>query len=364
MIPGFVLVWSATVLFVVLLAGLLLHVRRRRAVAEAVGDRDLLRLLVGTDLHELPWLRIGLVTLAGAALAAALIDSSRAGQPARRGPVVLVLDASASMLAEDADGRRLEAERAFARALVDALPDTPIGLVAFAGRAFSLTPPTRDRGAIEMYLATLDPTIVTQTGSALGAALRQGLGLLSASGDPAGATIILLGDGDETDDADAAIEASRLARRSGTRVYTVGIGGTDGAPVPALDPETGETRGFLTDEAGQPIVSRRSDDLLRSIARRGGGAFLTADGGTATATELATRVRGDETGRGGEDGVPPGAWLALAAFALLVAESALARREAGTGTAGFPWRRMGQHPADSRPSRASTPTAARIGGTR
>src|SRR5690606_19277247 len=149
--------------------------------------------------------------------------SLASGRRAARGPVVLLLDASSSMLADDADGRRIDAEREFARHLVEALPDVPIGIVAFAGRAFSLTPPTRDRGSVEMYLATLDPTIVTRSGSALGAAIRQGIGLLGGSDRPSGGTIVLIGDGDETDDPEAGLEAAALARRSGVVVHTVGV---------------------------------------------------------------------------------------------------------------------------------------------
>src|SRR5690606_35960234 len=141
-------------------AGLVLYVRRRRRMAGGIGDREIVRGLLGIDLFAIPWTRLALVAGAATALAVALADPSLAsGRRAARGPVVLLLDASSSMLVDDAGSRRIDAERALARDVVAALPDVPIGIVAFAGRAFSLTPPTRDRGAIEMYLSTLDPTI-------------------------------------------------------------------------------------------------------------------------------------------------------------------------------------------------------------
>jgi Ca-activated chloride channel family protein len=325
--------WVLALIFLALLTtGLALYVRRREVVARLIGDRDLVQALTGIDLHERPWPRLALVLLAGIALAGALLSPPlESERPASRGPVVLILDASASMLAEDAGGSRIDAERVLARSLVDALPDRPIGIVAFAGRAFSLTPPTRDRGAIDMYLDALDPTIVTQTGSALGAALRQGLGLVGASGDPTGATIVLVGDGDETDDPDAALEAAELVGRAGVTIHAVGVGGEEGAPVPALDPATGEVGGTLRDEAGEPIVSRRTDDLLREIASEGGGTYLVATGNDAAVTSLAEQIRGggeelSEPRSGGR--LPAHVWMALIALALLVAEPAVARWEA------------------------------------
>lgn len=321
----------AVTAFMLLVAGVALYLRRRATVARAIGDRDLVRSLIGLDLHETPWRRLGVVLIAGIALAGALLDPSlRAERPASRGPVILILDASVSMLANDADGTRLEAERAIARALVDGLADLPIGIVAFAGRAFSLTPPTRDQGAIRMYLDALDPTIVTQTGSAVGAALRQGLGLLGSSDDPAGGTIVLVSDGDDTDDPEAALEAAERIRRAGVTIHVVGVGGVEDAPVPALDPATGEVTGTLRDETGELIFSRRADNLLRAIAREGGGSYLVVSGNDDGVDGLVGRVRDGEEDPGGrrrDGGMPPHAWMALVALILLVGEPVVARRE-------------------------------------
>ncbi len=321
----------AATAFILLVAGVALYLRRRATVARAIGDRDLVRSLIGLDLHETPWRRLAVVLIAGITLAGALLDPSlRAERPVSRGPVILILDASVSMLANDADGTRLEAERAIARALVDELADLPIGIVAFAGRAFSLTPPTRDQGAIRMYLDALDPTIVTQTGSAVGAALRQGLGLLGSSEDPAGGTIVLVSDGDDTDDPEAALEAGERIRRAGVTIHVVGVGGVEDTPVPALDPATGEVTGTLRDETGELIFSRRADGLLRAIAREGGGTYRVVSGGDDGVDGLVDRVRDGEEEPGGrrrDGGMPPHAWMALVALILLVGEPVVARRE-------------------------------------
>jgi Ca-activated chloride channel family protein len=319
--------WIAASVVPLSVAALALYIRRRRWVAGRLGDREIVRSLLGIDLHLAPWARLTLVAAAALALALALLDPSLASaRPRSRGPVVLLLDASGSMLADDARGSRLEAERAFARSLVAELADMPVGIVAFAGRAFSLTPPTRDRGSIEMYLAALDPSIVTQSGSALGAALRQGIGLLSASGSPNGGTIVLIGDGDETDDAGAGLDAAALARQSGVFVHTVGVGSELGAPVPALDPMTGSTVGFLRDPGGEVLISRRSEELLRGIARRGGGAYVAVEDPGAI-SDLTEAIRGagaaDSATADGEQ-IPRYIWFAAVALLLLFAEPAAA----------------------------------------
>lgn len=296
-----------------------LYVRRRRLVARAAGDAPLLRELLGGNLGAAPKLRLFLVVGAALSLAAALLDPDVASiRAARGGPVVLLLDASGSMLVEEGGNRRLETQRDLARRLAAELPDVPIGIVAFAGEAYSLTPPTRDRAALEMYLANLDPTIVTQTGSALGAAIRQGLGLLNAAEGPGG-SLVLFSDGDETEDEAAAADAASLASRSGVAIHVVGVGTSSGAPVPALDLATGSVEGFLRAPDGSIRISRLESDFLAEVADRGGGTYRVARDGDPIPSLVTHLVESDSPPRPSGT-MPPYAWLAGAAFLLLLIE--------------------------------------------
>jgi Ca-activated chloride channel family protein len=252
--------------------------RRRRRVADAIGERALVHRLLGADLHAVPWARVVAMLLAATALGLAVAGRGwGAAAEARRatGDVVLVLDASNSMLAEDAAGApdRLEAERHAALEIARALRGTPVGVVAFAGRAWILTPPTADFGAVEMYLETLSPEMVTQTGSSLAAALRQGIALLATRGDASrGGTIVLISDGDALEPRDSVLAAARLAARAGFVVHTLGAGTPAGAQVPDIDWATGRRRGYKTDpETGRTAVSRLDEPLLREIASASGG---------------------------------------------------------------------------------------------
>ncbi|MQA89243.1 MAG: VWA domain-containing protein [Gemmatimonas sp.] len=319
----------AGVFLVLVLGGVAAYARRRRDVARAVADPDLLRDLVGSDLQAFPWRRAVPAFAAAVAIAGALLDPTLGtGAPARGGPVVLLLDVSGSMLVDDVGPRRLDLQRALADDLIDRTGSVPIGIVAFSGRAFTLAPPTRDAGALKMYVASLDPTIVTQSGSALGAAIRQGVALLGGNGAGGGGTLVLFGDGDETEDPDAAVAAARLAAGSGVTLHTVGVGTSAGGAVPALDLSTGNIEGYLRDAGGELIVSQVDDGLLRRLSRQTGGIHVSA--ADENAIDRLTGRFGATVGVAAREGaaMPIYAWLALSAFLILLLErgSAASRR--------------------------------------
>jgi Ca-activated chloride channel homolog len=319
----------AVALPALMLGALALFVRRRRRVAAVLGDPDLVRRLLGADLVAIPWARLAMVAAAAIALAMVILHpaTSAARTGARGGPAVLLLDASGSMLAGDVGASRLDAQRALARQLIDPMPDLSLGLVAFAGRAYSLTPPTRDAAALGMYLDALDPTVVTQTGSGLGAAIRQGIGLLSVGESASGGTLVLFSDGEDTEDLSAAREAAGLARRRGVVLHTVGVGTREGGAIPALDLATGTVDGFLRDGAGNPVVSRLNADLLQSLARETGGRYLDATDPAAGPT-LREWLATTEASLEPRTGVPPYIWPLLVALLLLGLEPlAASRRE-------------------------------------
>jgi Ca-activated chloride channel homolog len=305
----------AAVLVPLLLLALWAFVARRRRVARAIGDRDLVRRIVGVDLARTPWARALAAPLPGAA------------EPAGAGPagIVLVLDASVSMLAADAEPDRMEVMRRAARAVADGAEGTPVGIIAFAGRAYVLSPPTTDRTAIDLYLTALDPGMVVQSGSEVAGAIRQGIALL-AGGGGRGGEIVLLSDGDASDEAEEIRAAATLAGRAGVRVHVGGTGRPGGAPVPAADLATGQREGVMRDPAGEVIVSRLGEDLLREVASRAGGSYLRLER-EGDADRMAGVV-----GRAGaapaEQRAPIYPWLAGAAILLLLAEGAVQRREA------------------------------------
>lgn len=336
------LLWLAVVLPTIIALAIVGYFRRRRRVAHLLGDVGLVARLGAAGLDAFPTWR--LLLLAPAAL---LIGLAAAGPQwgtrvvethGRSLDLVLVLDVSKSMLARDIEPNRLERQRLFVSRLLREFTGDRIGLVAFAGRAYTLSPLTTDHSALQLYVDALDPGIVSQGGSSLAAAIEQGIDL--ARGQSAAhreRVIILVSDGEALEARDAVRAALQRAASYGIVVHAVGIGTDAGAPVPEIDP-AGYTVGFKRDpDTGEIVISRLGEELLREIAGSTGGLYVRGDRAGAT-NALLDRIRGLErtATEGGTRAVPHErfGWFIALALALIAADAIRARR--GTGRRAVP----------------------------
>ena len=246
--------------------------------------------------------------------------------------MVLVLDASNSMLAEDVRPSRLEREREAARALVDRLAGGRVGLVAFGGSGQVLSPLTADAPALHLYLDALSPEIVNQSGTSLYSALRHALELLGPAG-PGGApgSIVLVSDGEALDPPRMVDLSVEEAVRRGVPIHTVGIGTAAGGPVP-------DVRRRCPAAASASSASRTAPSPPRAWTRRRSAASRRPRAAPTPprrmrapcATLAAAAARGGRAARARGESLPDNryAWpLALAL--LLIAADALAERRAG-----------------------------------
>lgn len=272
-----------------LLAGAVwLYARRRERIARAFSDPHLLARLGGAELLRFPMPRVVLLVLAGASLGAAAAGP-RWGYRTGEGQalslnVVVATDISKSMLVPDVEPNRLERARLFARRMLRELPGDRFGLVVFAGRAYILSPLTSDHSALELYLDALDPEMVSQGGSSLAAAIGQATDLVRGSETAGGErAVVLLSDGEALEEVGGVEAAADRAARAGVRFITIGVGTPDGDRIPDIDPATGEVAGFKRDEAGQIVISRLDENLLRTIAERTGGRYVRMDDAAALA---------------------------------------------------------------------------------
>ena len=314
-----------------LLAALLLWWRRRREVADALGDPSLVRRLAGTDLRRFPGRRAALLLPAGALLGVAAAGprwGNADGGPRGRGDVVLVLDASNSMLVEDVAPSRLARERALGQALVDRLAGSRVGLIAFGGSGHALSPMTSDASALYLYLDALSPEIVNQGGTSLDSALRQALALLGgAGGEPTGGSVVLVSDGEALEPPELVAASIGQARRLGVPVHTVGIGTAAGGPVPHVDPETGERRGFKREIDGRTAVSRLDEATLQTIARQTGGTYRLMPDARGVADLARVAAAGGRAAGGRGTSLPDNRYEWFLGFALaLIAADAVAER--------------------------------------
>lgn len=269
------------------------------------------------------------LTLAGLALLVVALLDPRWGEETtvvrRRGAdVMIVLDVSKSMLAEDARPNRLERAKQFARDLLDAMGGDRAGLVVFAGVPTLRSPLTVDRGATRLALDLAEPESAPRGGSLLGDAIR--LAARSFTDEtPDHKAIVLLTDGE--DHGSYAIDAAaRVRSEQGIPTIAIGFGdATNGARIPV---RRGGSFTWLRHE-GEEVVTRLDADLLRRVAEAGEGAYVPLGTGDADVAALydrliaplATRDLGATERR---RGIPRYQWFAGAALALLLLESLVA----------------------------------------
>lgn len=263
--------WLLTLipLFVVLFAGV--AAQRRRRLARFGNPETLAELMpeVSNGRVVLKFILFcGAVALVVLAAARPQFGSKLREEKARGVEMMLVVDVSNSMLAEDFEPNRLERTKYAINRLFDGLKQDRVGLIVFAGEPRVQLPITSDYRMAKAFARRIDPSQVSVQGTAIGKALEQAL--LSFSGETdekRSRAIILITDGENHDD-DAVAVAKRAAEQ-GIRIYTIGIGTPEGAPI-EIDGE------FIRDEQGEMVVSKLNEEMLAQIADETGGAYVRA----------------------------------------------------------------------------------------
>ena len=305
--------------------------RRRFARLARLGTPDVVARLVPPAAMRPPRWRIARLATAGF-LAGIAVAGPRWG--AERNVVrtsgidmVLALDASLSMMANDERPNRLEKMKQEVRRLLDASRGDRTGLIAFAGRSYILTPMTVDGGALALFLDNLDPSVVGQAGSSIARAIRQGSDLLMLSNSGADKALVLMSDGEAFEEpADVSAEAKR-AGEQGISLVTVGFGTPQGSTLPMRNPDGTTTQ--KRDESGQIVVSRYSPDLLRAAAEAAQGTFIDAaqtDKAARVKRALASLRTKARTTASGESRTPRFQLFLMPAVVLLLLDTLLSER--------------------------------------
>ena len=251
--------------------------------------------------------------------------------------LVLAVDISRSMLAEDATPNRLQRAVREARRLVQDLDGDRVGLIAFAGRSYILTPLTVDGGAVRMYLDGLDPDLASEGGTNLAAVLQQGAQLLSAGGDGADRLLVIFTDGEGHDSLPDAVAQAQALRARGIRVALVAEGRATPVKIPIRD-SAGALIEYKLDEQGQTVYTQRRDDMLRAIADAAEGTVVPADlpDQAGAIKSIAAALKRSPTSETRVSDLIPRAWIpALVAALVLLALTLLNRGPALAGLAGL-----------------------------
>ena len=248
--------------------GIVRALRRRRI--RAFGDEQLVRQLMPSWSGPKGWIRIILFTLAFFCFVIGIsrpqMGAKLKEHEAKGAEIMICLDVSNSMLAEDYSPSRLDRAKLAISRVVDKLQGDRIGLIIFAGTSFVQLPITTDYVSAKMFLGSIDTGSVPVQGTAIGDAILTAAKSFSAQSEKSRA-IIVITDGENHED--DAVDAARQAAELGIKVYTVGVGSLRGQPIP----KDGE---LMKDSEGNIVVTRLDEATLRKIPEVGGGAYVHA----------------------------------------------------------------------------------------
>ena len=247
--------------------------RKRRQLAE-FGDPALVIELMPNASRVRPNVKFSIlmVALVLLILAAARPQYGQREQTVKRQGIeaIIALDISNSMLAEDVAPCRLDRAKQMLSKMIDQMVDDKVGLVVFAGEAYTQLPITCDYVSAKMFLNSITPDLIKTQGTAIGAALNTAIQSFGSEETDASRAIILITDGENHED-DAAAVAAR-AKEMGIKVMVVGIGKPEGSPIPIPG-----TNNFRKDRQGNVVVSRLNEDMCREIAKAGNGIYVRCD---------------------------------------------------------------------------------------
>ncbi|MBO6169844.1 MAG: VWA domain-containing protein [Bacteroidales bacterium] len=248
--------------------GILRSLRRKRI--RKFGDEELVRKLIPSWSGPKGWVRIILWSLAFMCfvigIARPQMGAKLKEHEAKGAEIMICLDVSNSMLAEDYSPSRLDRAKLAISRMVDKLQGDRIGLIIFAGTSFVQLPITTDYVSAKMFLGNIDTGSVPVQGTAIGDAILTAAKSFSAQSEKSRA-IIVITDGENHED--DAVDAARQAAELGIKIYTIGVGSLRGQPIPV----GGE---LLKDREGNIVVSRLDEATLKQIADEGHGAYVHA----------------------------------------------------------------------------------------
>jgi Ca-activated chloride channel family protein len=303
--------------------------RRKQALARLGAPALLSRLAQSLDPSRRRFKSV--VTVAAAALLVGALARPRWGSQllvrAQEGVEVMVmLDVSASMLAEDVQPNRLARAKLIAQELMDRLGGNDVGLVLFSGAAFLQFPLTNDFGTARSFLNAASPSAVSRPGTALGEAIRVALASFPEERS-ASRAILLLTDGE--DHADDPLTAAKEAAAQDVVIHAIGLGSSRGEPIP-LRNRSGDLIGYKKDTEGKTVLSRLDEVTLQRLAAETGGEYVRVDASGAAVDVLVNAIAGLQTGESERqfevEGVERYEWFAGLALLALAAEALLSER--------------------------------------
>jgi len=247
--------------------------RKRKKRLKTFGDLDIIGQLMPDISHRRPKLKfilqLSAITVCIFMIAGPQFGSKLEKVQRKGAELMIALDVSNSMMAEDITPNRLAKSKQILSKLVDKLKNDKIGLVVFAGDAFTQLPITSDYVSAKMFMSSISPALVPTQGTAIGSAISLCARSFPQKGE-AERGIILITDGENFED--NAVEAAKDALDEGIKVHVIGTGLDKGSPIPM--PNSSE---FRKDKSGNVVITKLNEKMCQEIAAAGGGIYIRSD---------------------------------------------------------------------------------------
>jgi Ca-activated chloride channel family protein len=299
----------------------------KKKVKKQIGDEELVNAL--TSDYSAKNFNYKFILIASA-LALCIIGAANIRKPSKGSTgnrtgidVMIALDVSNSMLAQDIKPNRLERAKQVINLMLDKMSNDRIGMVVFAGQAFLQMPVTSDLAAARLYVSNASPDAVPAQGTVIGDALKMCNSALDTK-EKKYKAVILISDGEDHDE--KAGEALKTLQENGVVVYTIGIGSPEGAPI--FDPALND---YKKDENGNTVVSKLNEKDLQNIAEQTGGKYYLFSSADKVADAVAASIGQMEKKQIGGTGIrvyrPYFQWFLLAAFVFLLLETIIPEKK-------------------------------------
>lgn len=228
-----------------------------------------------------------LVITLGIFAAANLQTGSKMEEVKREGiDMFFCIDISNSMNAEDIAPNRLERSKQAINNIINQLRGDRIGIIVFAGNAYVQLPITTDYAAAKLFLSTINTSLIPSQGTEIGSAIN--LAVKSFGNSENSKAIIVISDGEDHENGDA-VKAAQEAAKLGIKIYTIGMGLEDGAPIPLYN-QYGKRTGYKKDREGNIVITKLDDNMLRQIAEIGDGIYRRASNSNVGLDEIIDEI--------------------------------------------------------------------------
>ena len=256
--------------------------RNQRKRLRKFGDLELLKQLMPDVSRFRPlvkfWLLLGALALLIVMLARPQLGTKISHEKRVGIETIIAMDISNSMLAEDVVPSRLDRSKMMVENLVDHFTNDKIGLIVFAGDAFVQLPITSDYVSAKMFLSSISPSMMASQGTDIARAIEMATHSFTQE-EGIGKAIIVITDGEDHEG--GALEAAKAAKDAGMRVYVLGVGSANGAPIPISG--TGD---YMKDNTGNTVMSALNEDMCKQVAQAGGGAYIHVENNSAAQQQL------------------------------------------------------------------------------